>query len=83
MRCTDKRERYYTEQFVVTGLFADSKLLLAESKGTVYRIVAKFHRACLRSELHVQVNVGKSRTTVLVRAKPYRARIDSMTEGTS
>ncbi len=66
------------EQPVVTGLYADDTVLLAESEGMLQRIVHEFDRVCKRRKL--KVNAGKSKVMVFERAreqtinsaKPYR-----------
>ncbi len=66
------------EQPVVAGLYADDRMLLAESEGMLQRIVDEFDRVCKRRK--VNVNAGKSKMMVFKRAreqtinvaKPYR-----------
>ncbi len=66
------------EQPLVVGLYADDKVLLAESERMLQRIVDEFERVCKRSKL--KVNAGKSKIMVFGRAreqtidlaKPYR-----------
>ncbi len=47
------------EQPVVAGLYADDKVLLAESDGMLQRIVDEFDRVCKKRKL--KVNKGKSK----------------------
>ncbi len=66
------------EQPLVSGLYADDTVLLAESEGMLERIVDEFDRICKRRKLNM--NAGKSKVMVFERAreqtinfaKPYR-----------
>ncbi len=66
------------EQPLLTGLYADDTVLLAESEGILQRIVDEFDTACKKRKL--KVNADKSKVMVFERAreqtidfaKPYR-----------
>ncbi len=72
------------EQPLVLGLYADDKVLLAESEGMLQRIVDEFERVCKRRKL--KVNAGKSKVMFFERAreqtidfvKPYRVRLPAV-----
>ncbi len=74
------------EQPVVAGLYADDKVLLAESERMLQRIVDEFDRVCKRRKL--RVNAGKSKVMVFERAreqtinfaKPYRVGSEAILE---
>ncbi len=51
--------------FVVTCLFVDNTVLLAESKGDLQRVVNEFYSVCERRKL--KVNAGKSKVMVFER----------------
>ncbi len=50
---------------VVTCLFADDTVLLAESEGNLQRVVNEFYSVCKRRKL--KVNAGKSKVIVFER----------------
>ncbi len=50
------------EQPMVTGLYADDTVLLAESEGMLQRIVDEFDRVCKRRKL--KVIAGKSKVMI-------------------
>ncbi len=54
-------------QPLVVGLYADDKVLLAESEGMFQRIVDEFDRVCKRRKL--KVIAGKSKVMVFERAR--------------
>ncbi len=66
------------EQPLVTGLYVDDTVLLAESEGMLQRIVDESDRVCKRRKL--KVNAGKNKVMVFEKAreqttdfaKPYR-----------
>ncbi len=53
------------DRFIVTCLFADDTVLLAESKGDLQRVVNEFYSVCKRRKL--KVNAGKSKVMVFER----------------
>ncbi len=55
------------EQPVVTGLYADDTVLLAESEGMLQRIVDGLGRVCKRRKL--KVNASKSKVMTFGRAR--------------
>ncbi len=50
---------------VITCLFTDDTMLLAESEGDLQRVVNEFHSVCKRRNL--KVNAGKSKVMVFER----------------
>ncbi len=56
---------------VVTCLFADDTVLLAESEGDLQRVVNVFYSVCMRRKL--QVNAGKSKVMVFERREEEEA----------
>ncbi len=55
---------------VVTCLFADDTVLLAESEGDLQRVVNAFYSKCKRRKL--KVNAGKSKVMVIERREEIR-----------
>ncbi len=55
------------EQYLVSGLYADDTVLLAESEGMLQRIVDELDRVCRRRKL--KVNAGKSKVMVFERTR--------------
>ncbi len=73
------------DQPLVTGLYADDTVSLAESEGMLQSIVDEFDWVCRRRKF--KVNVGKSKVMVFERAreqtidfaKPYKVGSEAMT----
>ena len=69
---------------VVTCLFADDTVLLAESERQLQKVVDEFHKVCLRRKL--KVNAGKSKVMVFERREmevcdfsmPYRVEVPAV-----
>ncbi len=66
------------EQPVVVGIYADDTALLAESEGTLQRIVDEFGRVCKRRKL--KVNAGKSKVMVLREQESRQLILQNHTE---
>ncbi len=74
------------EQPLVSGLYADDTVLLAESEGMLQRTVDEFERVCKRRKLKMNSSTSKvmvferAREQTIDFAKPYRVGSEAIPE---